>query len=269
MLRIVSLLLAGLGLIASTASAQLGSALARTVPFPVAPVPFGPGEVLRYNVDWGIFSAGEGRLEIAEHLDTLRGVPTYRIGFIVKGGLLFYKVDDYWQSWLSAENLISLRFDQKQHEGSYKRHRIVDFFPEEGRWDHLDHKDEGVLPSPDPLDDIAFLYFIRTLPLEVGAQYTYNRYWKDEGNPVIIKVLRKERIKVDGGEFDTIVVQPIIRTRGIFSEGGEAEVFLSDDPQRLVVKLTAKMSIGTLRLSLAGYTPGQALTYVPRVGDAR
>ncbi len=268
MRRLVPTTILALAASAAGVQAQLGSALVRPVSFPVAPVPFGPGEVLRYEVDWGIFSVGEGRLEV-ERIDTVRGVPAYHINFIMRGGVPFYSVDDLWQSWLGVEKLISYRFDQKQREGSYKRHRVLDFFPETGRWDRLDHEEEGELPSADPLDDLSFMYFVRTLPLNVGDEYTYNRYWKDEGNPVIIKVLRKERIKVDAGEFETIVVRPIIRTRGMFSEGGEAELFISDNPQRLIVKLTAKMSVGTMRLSLVGYTPGQELMYTPRVGDAR
>ncbi|MGH7501005.1 MAG: DUF3108 domain-containing protein [Longimicrobiales bacterium] len=236
--------------------AQLGSALAQPVPFPVAKVPFGIGEQMTYRVDWGFLSVGQGRLEILPALDSMRGVPTYHIGFTMKGGLPLYRVDDYSQSWLTVSDLISLRFDQNLDEGSYERHRIVDFFPEEGRWDRLDHEEEGELPSADPLDDISFLYFVRTLPLEVGETYTFNRYWKDEGNPVTVKVLRKETVKVPAGEFETIVVRPIIKTRGMFSEGGEAEVYFTDDSRRLIVKLNARMNVGTLKMALQSYSPG-------------
>jgi hypothetical protein len=236
--------------------AQLGSALAQPVSFPVAKVPFGLGEQMTYRVDWGFLSVGQGRLEILPGLDTLRGVPTYLIGFTLRGGVPFYGVDDYWQSWLGASNLVSLRFDQKQEEGRYKRHRIVDFFPDEGRWDRIEHEEEGELPSADPLDDVSFLYFVRTLPLVVGETYTFHRYWKDEGNPVTVQVLRKETVKVPAGEFETIVVRPIIKTRGMFSEGGEAEVYFTDDARRLIVKLNAKMNVGTLKMALQSYSPG-------------
>jgi hypothetical protein len=241
---------------APRASAQLGSALAQPVEFNVAKVPFGLGEQMTYRVDWGFLSVGQGKLEVLPVLDTLRSAPSYLIGFTLKGGLPLYRVDDYWQSWLGASDLISRRFDQKQDEGKYERHRIVDFFPEEGRWDRLEHEEEGELPSADPLDDISFLYFVRTLPLEVGETYTFNRYWKDEGNPVTVKVLRKETVKVPAGEFETIVVRPIIKTKGMFSEGGEAEVYFTDDSRRLIVKLNAKMNVGTLKMALQSYSPG-------------
>jgi hypothetical protein len=240
--------------------AQLGSALSRTVPFKVAPVPFGPGEIQNYKVEWGVFGdVGDGKLEVAP-LDSMHGYPTYHLNFKVKGGVLFAKVDDLSQSWLDVSTLVSRRFDQNQHEINYKRHRIIDFFPEEGRWNELTHHDnKGELPTAEPLDDVSFLYFVRTLPLEVGKSYTFNRYWKDDGNPVVVNVLRKDSLTIGKDTYRTIVVQPIIQTRGIFSEGGEAEVHFSDDSRRLIVHLRAKVSVGTLKMWLESYTPGRKL----------
>lgn len=252
--------------------AQLGSALAQVVPFPVAPVPFGPGEEMRYDVKWGIFgSVGYGRLAVAE-IDTIRGHPAYRLEFQVKGSVTFFKVDDLSQSWLDASKLYSHRYDQNTRQTSYKRHRILDFYPEEMRWDRQNSDDEGELASAEPLDDVAFLYFVRTLPLEVGKSYTFDRYWKSEGNPVTVNVLRKDTIKIGQDTYKTIVVQPIIKTRGIFGEGGEAEVHFTDDDRRLIVYLQANMSIGTLKMYLHGYTPGVQLVGTPaeaRVGSRR
>jgi hypothetical protein len=86
-----------------------------------------------------------------------------------------------------------------------------------------------------------------------------NRYWRDRGNPVVVKVLRKDSVKLDGVTVPTIVVQPIIQTKGAFSEDGEAEVHFSDDDRRLIVYLKASMAIGSLRMYLERYTPGTQL----------
>jgi len=250
---------------------QIGSALSRTVPYPVAPVPFGPGEEMNYKVEWGIFGdVGYGRLAV-EQVDSMHGHPTYNLQFAIKGGVLFAKVDDLMQSWLDVSTLVSRRFDQDQHEVNYKRHRIIDFFPEELRWNEVTNENrDGDLPNAEPLDDVSFLYFVRTLPLVVGESYTFDRYWKDEGNPVVVNVLRKDSITIGQDTYHTIVVQPIIKTKGIFSEGGEAEVHFSDDSRRLIVHLRAKMSIGTLKMWLEDYTPGRKLrSSVPaETGDA-
>jgi hypothetical protein len=126
-------------------------------------------------------------------------------------------------------------------------------------WRRVEKVDSGALASDQPLDDVSFMYWARTLPLEVGETYEFERYYKESGNPVIIKVLRRETVKVPAGTFNTIVVQPLIRTSGLFSDGGRAEVYFTDDEDRIIVLLKTKMSIGTLQLQLEKYTPGEKL----------
>ncbi len=255
---------------ASAAPIQAQSSATKTVSFPVAPVPFGPGEVMNYRVDWGVFgTVGEGRMEVGS-IDTVDGHSTYHISFKLKGGIPLARVDDLLQSWLDVSSLVSRRFEQNQHEVKYKRHFITSFFPEEMRWQREDNKNEkGELPTAEPLDDVSFLYFARTLPLEVGQSYTFNRYFKADGNPVIIKVLRKDTLKIGKQVYPTIVVQPIIRTRNaLFAEGGEAEVHFSDDERRLIVYLRVKLSIATAKFYLLNYTPGaQLVTGTPSGGS--
>jgi hypothetical protein len=89
----------------------------------------------------------------------------------------------------------------------------------------------------------------------VGQTYDFNRYFVPDRNPVRIRVLRKERVTVPAGTFNAIVIQPVIKTRGIFSENGQAEVWLSDDPSRILLQLKSKLSFGSLNLYLKSYTP--------------
>lgn len=199
-----------------------------------AVAPFGPGERLVYKVKIGILNAGEGQMSIPE-LDTLRGHDAYRISMTIQGSVLGFRVDDAYSSWLDIRSLQSWRFIQDIQEVRYKSFRHYEFYPERRLWDREDNDESGPLASLAPLDDIAFIYFIRTLPLEVGKSYTFDRYFKVEGNPVTVNVLRKDRRKTEAGEFATIVVQPIIRTKGLFSQGGKAEIHFTDDARRLPV----------------------------------
>jgi hypothetical protein len=109
------------------------------------------------------------------------------------------------------------------------------------------------------LDQASFVYFLRTVPLEVGVTYEWNRYFRFDRNPVILRVLRRETVEVPAGEFSTIVVQPIIKTRGIFSEGGEAEVFITEDERRIPVKVKSKLVVGSVTLELTEYATGERL----------
>ena len=94
-----------------------------------------------------------------------------------------------------------------------------------------------------PQDEIAWLYFIRTLPLEVGETYTSDRYFKDTGNPIVVEVVRKDTRKTDAGEFNTIVVRPTFQSEGFFSEDSEAELHFTDDERRLLVYMKVDMPV--------------------------
>ncbi len=77
----------------------------------------------------------------------------------------------------------------------------------------------------------------------------------------MLRVLRKETVNVPAGTFETIVVQPIIQTDGLFGQGGQAEVFFSDDERRLLVHLRSRVPIvGSLSLHLRSYEPGTRLS---------
>jgi len=103
-----------------------------------------------------------------------------------------------------------------------------------------------------PLDDAAFLYFVRTVPLEVGRTYEWARYFRPDRNPVRVTVVRRERITVPAGTFDTIVLRPSIQTTGIFAQNRKTELWLTDDERRMLVRMRSDLPFGDLGLELRG-----------------
>ena len=69
--------------------------------------------------------------------------------------------------------------------------------------------------------------------------------------------LREDTVTVGAGTFTTIVVRPTIKTGGIFSENGEAQVWFTNDDRRLPVLLKTKFSRFSLTLSLTSVTYGE------------
>jgi hypothetical protein len=213
--------------------------------------PFAVGEQLDYMVAVGGAKVGTGKMQLIG-VEDVRGEDTYHARFSVEGGFLMFKVNDVLETWFDTETLSSRRFIQNIHEVSYKKNRYYDIYPERGV---LHQKGYDEMPTvPKPLDDASFLYFVRTVPLEVGKTYTFNRYFRPDRNPVVVKVLRKETIEVPAGKFNTIVIQPIIKSQGIFADGGEAQMWLSDDDRRMMVQFKAKVPyLKTLDLYLSAY----------------
>jgi hypothetical protein len=240
--------------------ASMEAALATTVPrrsvgAPVAALAV--GERLTYEVRFGALRVGSGQLEV-RGLDTVRGRPAWHTVFTIRGGIPLFRVDDRHESWIDAHTFAALRSHQAIREGRYRRDRRIELFPDERVYVE---GDSGGPTSPsvaEPLDEGSFLYFVRTLPLVVGERHDFDRYYKPDRNPVSIRVLRRERIETPAGVFETVVVQPVIKTKGLFSEGGHAEVWLTDDERRLVVQIKARLSVGSITLALRDYEPGAA-----------
>lgn len=223
----------------------------------VGTIPFHPGEEMVFQVRAGVLGKGDAEMRVGR-IDSIHGFPTLPLEFHLRGRALWggIKLDEEYYSWIDTQGLFSRRFHKITNHG--RRVRELEFFPEQRLVRRIDHDTTWALPSVLPLDDLSFVYFARTLPLEVGASYTYNRYFKDDGNPVILEVLRKDRVETAAGEFNTIVVNPIIPGSDLFEQGARAEIHFSDDARRLVVYMRVTYWMVPVTMELAAFTEGVA-----------
>jgi hypothetical protein len=218
-------------------------------------VPWAAGETLEYTVRLEGLNSGNGLMQVTG-IDTMRGHPSWRLHFNIKGSTPFglYHVDDSYDSWMDVESLNSLRFQQDLLEGGKRTQRTYDIFPARSIF-RQEGKEERQSVA-DPLDDASLFFFVRTLPLEVGKKYVLEKYFNPEANPVVIQVVRKDTIDVPAGRFPCIVLQPTIKTNGLFSQNGHAEIWLSDDDRRILVQMKTRFYIISLGLQLKKVTYG-------------
>jgi hypothetical protein len=215
----------------------------------VAAVPFPVGERLTYGAKYGIFSVGTAVMEVVG-IDSLRGIETVHLQFRISGGALWYHLDQTIESWVGRHDFQSRRFRSVQDERNRHRERTYEIYPDSGFYREVG-RDTTFATVAQPLDDAAFLYWIRTVPLEIGKRYEYGRYFRPDRNPVIIEVLKRERVSVAGKKWDAIVVRPRIpQGRGIFAEKSETRIWLSDDPRRIVLAIQSNFSFGQVTLKL-------------------
>ena len=209
-------------------------------------LPFRVGERMTYQAKVNFINAGSATMSV-DGIETIRGRATYHTIFDVRGHVLLFHVNDHYESWFDTTSLVSLHHVQHIDETKNSADRTYDFYPERKIYVRNGVENPSVA---DPLDEGSFLYFMRSVPLEVGKTYEFNRYYHVDRNPVVIQVVRKEHIKVPAGESDAIVVKPIIKSKGLFSENGQAEVWFSDDSTRTLLRLKSKLPFGTLYLEL-------------------
>jgi hypothetical protein len=219
-------------------------------------VSFGVGERLEYDIKYGKVHVGNGSMEILP-MDTVRGRETWHTLFRLRGGIPFYRVNDKYESWFDSHTLASLRYWQDIDEGSYEPKRHYEIFPD--RREFVEGTKEARPSVARPIDEASMLYFLRTLPLRVGLDTAINDYFMADRNPIRIKVVRADTIEVPAGKFAAIVVQPRFQSK-LFSEGGNAEVWLSDDENRIMLQMKSKVSFGSLSLYLKSYRPAPTAT---------
>ena len=219
----------------------------------LAPVPFAVGEELVYRATFGGIPAGTARMSV-EGIETVRGRPAYRLVFTIDGGVPLFRVRDRYESWIDVETLASLRHVQRISEGRYKRNTTYEIFPERGQFRR---NDEPLAPSvSNPLDDGSFIYAVRVAGVRPGQTIRDDRYFRPDRNPVVLTGVRRETVTVPAGTFAATVVRPTINTSGIFSEGGQAQVWFSDDAHRWPVLIRSKFARFSLELTLQSATRG-------------
>lgn len=244
---VVRTLTGALALLVAALVPMSSSAQGTPMPPDAASVPWNVGEKLGYDVRFGFIKAGSGEMRVMG-VETIRGRPAWHGRFTVHGGYLALRVDDVLETWMDVSTLSSLRFAQDFKEIGRERQKTFDIYPE--RRAYLQRGKTEKPSVANPLDDGSFLYFIRTVPLVVGETYEFDRYFIPDRNPVTIRVLRRETVRVPAGTFACIVVQPIIKAKGIFSANGQAEIWLTDDEKRIMVQMKSKLAFGSLNLYL-------------------
>jgi hypothetical protein len=170
---------------------------------------------------------------------------------------LFYKVDDFAQTVLYPDGYPE-KFTLKIREGPYRRHKITDFkprvpgSPQKVIFNNIRDDDVTVFELKErAYDPLSAFYAITKTDIKTGESSFINIFDNEKLWNTEVQILRKEKIRVKAGEFDTIVIKPLIKSEGIFIKTGEIYIWLTDDDQRIPVKLTSKAIIGKFTVMLA------------------
>ena len=209
----------------------------------IASPPFTVGETLRYDAKLGYFPVGTATVSVARTAPE-RGVDAYLFTMAGQGGPPGLRIRYDLKSWVDSRRFNSLRFHRRLVQaGKVDEHEYL-ILPDSGRYREVGVSGDWVAPS-EPLDELAFLYFLRTEPLQQGRLYTYSRYFKTGYNPVQVKVAEaREAVTLpDGKTVPSIVVE-------VTSRGMTMKAWLTDDGRKLPVQLEVPLPFGVVSLQL-------------------
>ena len=214
-------------------------------------VPWHP-ESLEFEIKWGFLSVGWSTLKVQEVVD-FAGRAAYHLLSEAQSNAFtdtFYKVRDINESWIDTGDLRSLGYSKKLREGSFFRDEWVVFDYAKGSFTSQKTDRNGAVSSstgtiPGPVQDmLSSVYFLRPRRLNVGDEIVLDVNTK-ENWPLIVKVLRREKVRVPAGTFSTVVVEPAVRKEGIFiQKGKKLEVWLTDDEKHLPVLMRVEVFFG-------------------------
>lgn len=244
--------------IATPLAAQAAPASAAPVdeatPAPPAHLPFFAGERLEYQVRVARFgSVGRVAMTVAGP-DTVRGVETLVLRFDLRAGFGLLKAEDHTASWLEAgpapARLRSWRYEKRERRPGARRDELVEFAPDARRWTRAAHGGDlaaarGTSPSDAPLDELSFLYFLRTLPLaRPEASWALDRHYDPARTPTRVRLLGRRTVTTPAGTFQTVGIEMRVRDAARYASGeGTIVVDVSDDACRLPVRIESDVPV--------------------------
>lgn len=242
--RLPMILALGALLAGSPAAAQKGSSSLPEAPFDV-------GERLEFSVGYGPLPAGTMSIRV-DDLVTYAGTPAYHIVFDAKTNKavsFVYELDSHEESWFDARRFRSVRYLKRAVENEKSVTRDYRF--DHDRNVRITAEGEERPASPHAVDQLAFMYYVRLLPMKPGARFVLKNSADPDDNPVTVRVLKKERVKVPAGTFEAWVLDLDVTTdSGVFKKGGENRIWLMADESKIPVKLSSKIGLGSFQAEL-------------------
>jgi hypothetical protein len=217
---------------------------------------FKEGERLVFDVGYSFITAGEAVMSVPK-IDTLFGRPAYQVQFTVNSTKTFawiYKVEDRYETFLDERGMFPWHFTQHVREGSYSR----DFEAWFDQPNNLAYADNKQFPVPPYVHDaVSAFYFVRTMDYSkarIGEKVILQNFFKDTTYTLSVKFLGRQRIEVDAGTFDCLIIEPLMKEGGLFKSEGRVLIWLTDDERKIPVKVSTKVVIGSIESELREYS---------------
>ncbi|WP_037318697.1 DUF3108 domain-containing protein [Salegentibacter sp. Hel_I_6] len=222
---------------------------------------FNSGEWFKFRIHYGPFNASYATLEVDE--TSINGTPVYHVeGKGKSTGLLhwFFKVDDNYQTFIDKQDGKPYKFIRKINEGGYTKDLEIDFDHRENKAYVLDKKhneNHTYDTKPNVHDMLSAFYYIRNNikndQLQPGDEMRLNLFLDDENLDFKLKFLGKEVIKTKFGKVATLKFRPYVMAGRVFKEQESLTFWVSDDANKVPLKIEANLAVGSLDADLDAY----------------
>jgi hypothetical protein len=219
---------------------------------------FKAGENVNMIVYYSTLGAyiGAGEANFTTTLERMNGKPVYHTVGIGKTYSFFdnfFKVRDRYESYYDTATLLPYKFTRTVEEGNYKNYNNVTF--------NQDTKTavstNGVFKFTECMQDVvSAMYYIRNFDYskcKPGDKIPFDMFLDDEVFHLYIKYIGKEKVKTKYGKFRAIKLKPLL-VKGTMFEGGEKmTVWVSDDPNHLLLRVESPITVGSIKVDMMSY----------------
>lgn len=219
---------------------------------------FKAGEKVTYKVYYNVAGiyVDAGTATFTNTLETLNNKPVYHIvgeGRTNSSYDILYKVRDRYETYVDTSTLQALKFIRNVDEGGYKKYQNVTF----NKTANTAVTNDGVFKVPACVQDVvSAVFYARNIDfsqLQPNDKIAFNMFLDNEVYNMYIRYLGKEKIKTKYGKFDAIKFKPLLIKGTIFEGGEQMTVWVTDDQNRIPVRIESPIVVGKVKIDMMGY----------------
>ncbi|NRT12259.1 DUF3108 domain-containing protein [Flavobacterium sp. 14A] len=219
------------------------------------------GEYFKFRIHYGIVNAGYATLEVKDA--TINNKKVFHVvgkGYTTGMSRFFFKVDDLYETYIDKDSGMPYRFVRKIDEGGYKKNQEGFFNQSANKVTVKDYKNnnEKTFVTPKNTQDIlSSFYYLRNYPgidkIKPGESITIDMFFDDETTKFKLKFVGRENITTKFGVVPSMIFRPLVQSGRVFKEKESLTVWISDDDNRLPIRIKADLAIGSLKADLDAY----------------
>jgi hypothetical protein len=219
------------------------------------------GEFLKFKVHYGLLIAGYATIEVEEA--THKDQSVYHVigkGYSTGMTKFFFKVEDLYESYIDKDNRNPYRFVRKINEGGYVKNQEGFFDQKSNKILVKDykHKTEKTFGVPTNTQDIlSSFYYLRNYPninkIKPGESVSIDMFFDNETTKFKLKFIGRENITTKFGVVSTMIFRPLVQSGRIFKERESLTIWISDDYNKIPVRIKARLLVGSLKADLEYY----------------
>lgn len=228
------------------------------LPSAVSQNAFKAGEWFEFRIHYGVFNASRVTLELKA--DTLDQTPVFHAkGYGRTTGLarLFFKVEDHYESYFGQKDGLPRWFIRDINEGGYTKDLEIRF-DHENKMAHINDKKKKKKASfainENVQDLISAFYYLRnfydTSSLKEGEDISLNMFFDQENYLFKLRFLGRETIETAFGKVRCLKLRPFVQSGRVFSEQESITLWVSDDQNKIPVKMRADLRVGSIDCDL-------------------